>query len=149
VVSPDDVAALLHKYRTLQQLGDSRAARMAVGATSFPPEERPARREAMQKLAARFPGVLRELDLYDAAAVSGRIMQLEAGVVLPWMVAVHRFHAVLEMLLRQRRGRAPECPPELAQRAARPPEGKLSRLAQQVVASEMRTTVEQVVQWLA
>lgn len=120
-------AALRVKYRALKELGDARLARAATGATSFPEEERPARRRAMKELAARFPGTLRELDLYDPDEVARRIAALESTRTEPWMPVVARYHQVLAGLLARREG------------SPRP-----SRAAMEIVARELGLDVDGV-----
>lgn len=60
-----------------------------------------------QRLAARFPGALKELDRLPLDEIDRRVAALEVaaagGGVAPWMVAVDAYHEALRALLAQKR----------------------------------------------
>lgn len=64
-----------------------------------------------QRLAARFPGALKELDRLPLDEIDRRAAALEAaastGVVAPWMIAVDAYHAALRELLAAKRREGP------------------------------------------
>jgi hypothetical protein len=96
----EELRALAEKYETL-------AAMRQREAGGEPPHEN----VFYQRLAARFPGALKELDRLPLEEIDRRARELrfaaESGEVAAWMVAVAAYHARLkELLLAKRRGEA-------------------------------------------
>src|SRR5438552_1202282 len=122
----DDLARRLEqladKYRTLAELRARREQREAEGWTRFSDDEGRQRGAAFRRVAARFPGALRELHSSPAAvlaakasAVEAELAELRAGggaPARPWIAVVLDFHATLaealavKMWLARRLGRA-------------------------------------------
>ncbi|MEW5853762.1 MAG: hypothetical protein AB2A00_33615 [Myxococcota bacterium] len=112
-----ELEELRHKYEVLLRLHDEREAAAAAGLTGFSGAERDARRLAMKRLAARFPGALRELDALDRAALLDRRQALQAVLdaappELPgllaqpahtWMSWMWLFHALTREMLHVKR----------------------------------------------
>ena len=83
---PTDAHALqqlLHKYQVLTELADQRAAAISRGENGFTGEPQLRRRKAMRKLAARFPGALRELDTFDPIIIARRMAELQRAIAQP------------------------------------------------------------------
>jgi hypothetical protein len=127
----------------------------------------------LRALASEFPGALRELDALPEEEIERRLSLLEAtepGAEAPWMVAMHWFHLELGALLRAKRWLGPgrtiggdavvrfeaaHAGDEHALRwssrlnaVARPPEGRLSRLALTEAATRARLAPEELRRWL-
>ncbi|MFO0614226.1 MAG: hypothetical protein U0414_16675 [Polyangiaceae bacterium] len=100
IVDAEELRALAEKYETLGAMRRREAA-------GEPPHEN----AFYQRLAARFPGALKELDRLPLDEIDRRAHELEraasSGVALPWMVAVAAYHAKLrDLLAAKRRGEA-------------------------------------------
>jgi hypothetical protein len=106
----DDLAALAGKYRTLEALRRRREHLEADGATTFTEAEGPARRDAFRRVAARFPGALRELDATPADVLGARAAAVEAALAAHlrgdppppdarWIDVVLDFHETLRRAL--------------------------------------------------
>jgi hypothetical protein len=103
VTPPEDLAALASKYEEMLAL------RLAQDRARHEPsfsEHTP--REALQTLAARFPGALREMDELPLDVIRARIDDLRAAArdpsrVAPWMNAQSVFHALARGALAAKR----------------------------------------------
>ncbi len=135
-------AALRGKYEEMLALRD-----LSVRAETDP-------RPRLVKLAARFPGALRELDALAREEIVARIELLdrvERGEPAPrWVHAMHRFHALVRGVLFVKRSRArtnegvaDRWPDEAAEwradveRIARPPRGRLMDLVYERLGREL------------
>ncbi len=89
---PAELAALGEKYRRLAALRAERAA----GAP-------PAPRDVLRRLAAAYPGALRELDTMPLPEIAARVDALDravrGGAVEPWMRYVAAFHVLMRAVL--------------------------------------------------
>src|SRR5262247_3095372 len=72
------LAALADKYRTLAQLRARREQREAQGWTRFSEGEGRERGAAFRRVAARFPGALRELHASPSAVLAAKARAVEA-----------------------------------------------------------------------
>lgn len=101
------VEELVEKYEALVSLRRTREEAVMRGMNAFPAHERPARRQTMRALAARFPGSLRELDDTDVDGLQARLAELQStrqGKPLQtWMEACALFHAEVRDVLAARR----------------------------------------------
>jgi hypothetical protein len=128
----EDLLSLLEKYREMVRLRE-------VALEPDPPDPR----ADLKRLAARFPGALREIDqlaldeLHDRLRVVERA--IEGGEPPRWLEWCASYHSVLRVALEARLARASgearrerdDDPPELALlmvRVLRPPEGRLNPL---------------------
>jgi len=124
----------------------------ALSASSTPHDPRP----RMVRLAARWPGALREIDALPRAQIDERIAVLtrvEDGTLEPaprWVQAMHRFHALARGVLFVKRTLRPgeqrderPWPSEAAEwkadvaRIARPPRGRLMDLVYERLGREL------------
>jgi hypothetical protein len=125
--TPDDLRALVRKYRTLAVVHRALAAWQ---------DERAA--ELDGELAAEFPGALRELQTLPLDEIERRADALEraaslATAVEPWMVWMHGYHRLLRRALRAKRRLPPDEGDDPFDEAflhavAHPPGGRLNRL---------------------
>ena len=88
-VTLDELDALRAKYEEM----------LAMRVTHEAGDDGPDVRERMAKLAAPFPGALREIDELDLEEIRRRVRSLELvlrgeGPVLPWMEAMALFHTL-------------------------------------------------------
>jgi hypothetical protein len=102
---------LVEKYRVLASLRARREEFEAVGRSGFSGEELGARRDAFRRLAAEFPGALRELDSCDASVLRARLrdaleerdrIAADPSIVAPsrrWIAIAIDYHATLRELL--------------------------------------------------
>lgn len=100
------------KYFQLLELRAAREARIAAGASRFPPEEAAGRRRAFRVLARRFPGALKELDTRDIDELGAILTAVRAaregratGAQERWLHVVWSRHAALRLALAVRRWR--------------------------------------------
>jgi len=130
---------------------EMRALRL-LAASGLPHDPRP----QMVKLAARWPGALRELDALPGHEIDARVALLcrvEEGAVEPapsWVGAMHRFHALARGVLYVKRslrdgtdggwpGEAAEWRGDVA-RIAKPPRGRLMVLVFERLGRELGVT---------
>lgn len=105
---PDDLQMLREKYDALLELRQARSIAIHEGLHSFSPEDSLRRREHMKRLAARFPGALREMEVLSESALRHRRDAIDAVLsgansTLPfWMKAVSLFHPALRAVLTSR-----------------------------------------------
>jgi hypothetical protein len=141
---PNEVAALTDKY---QQLLELRRARERG--------EPPPPRLVFQRLAARFPGALRELDRMPMPTLERRIAELAlaraSGVTRDWMAISASYHELLRFALRYK-GKAPDltalpagCDREFLDRLAEPPGGRVVPLVCGAIARVLGREVADVV----
>jgi hypothetical protein len=94
-----DFLALSEKYRELAALRRARSG-----------GEKPAPRDALRRLAARFPGALNELDTMELGEIEARAVSLDraaaGGAIEPWMQWIHLYHRLLRVALGIRRSAA-------------------------------------------
>ncbi len=100
-----ELAELAEKYRTLTTLRARREQLEDVGRAGFSDDEGKQRRQAFAKIAAKFPGALRELEVTSAAVLGQKAARVEqtlvgvrgnAGHEIPaWMQVVNGFHRTL------------------------------------------------------
>jgi hypothetical protein len=142
-VTPAQIDRLRVKYRLLLQLRETRDAAIIEGFTEFPEDEQRPRRTTMKALAAEFPGALRELDDTSLEEVRERLVELDAGVVSPWMEAVSLFHWALREALALRREPGASCSfwsGEALGTVRAPPTGRLLDVVWTAVAAELNVT---------
>ena len=107
----------------------------AAAAEPFTPGELDERRRAFKRLAADFPGALRELDASDALTLADKLSAVQAeartvadggSVTRRWVLVVIDFHSILAGLLRLKLavGRGDPVGPE-ADPVRRPAGGRL------------------------
>jgi hypothetical protein len=110
-MSLEDLRQLHAKYLELIRLRSARELIEAAGG-HFAPDDMIGRRDAFRRLAASFPGSLRELDetrrvvlLAKASAVAEEIERVAAGGRLerPWIAITIDFHKTLGRLLKLKR----------------------------------------------
>jgi hypothetical protein len=98
------VSRLTHKYTEILALRDAHARG----------EDPPDVKERMRALASRCPGALRELDRLPREAIVDKLAALErvtdASSIVPWMVAIDRYHRWLRVGLRRRSALGPPSP---------------------------------------
>lgn len=111
----------------------------------------------MARLAARYPGALRELDALPLAAIRSRIAALsraerDASRVARWMIAQSRFHSLArgalaaKRWLAERKGGLPHAASAWKadlDRIAKPPRGRLMDLVHARVAAELGITADE------
>lgn len=132
-----DCAELAHLAEKYALLADLRRRKVADG---YVPE-----RKIFRALAARYPGVLHELETLPLGVIDERARLLRqaaaGGAVEPWMSWVHAYHALLRagLWVKRHRGRGTdaalalgasrharfEVSAEFACLCARPPDGRL------------------------
>lgn len=114
-------------------------------------------RSSMKKLAARYPGALREIDRLEMKTIRRRIAEIaraehDATRVTPWMIAQARFHSLARGVLAAKRWLAAPTSslPRSAvswkddlDRVARPPRGRLMELVFARLADELGLDVDE------
>jgi hypothetical protein len=112
-----DLAALRDKYRRLLVMRRESEAYAARGVFRLTGEAQRERHTRARKIAARFPGALRELDALDAEGLAARLAEVEAelgearehpGRVRPrrrWIRLVLDYHAEVRAALAAKRAR--------------------------------------------
>ena len=145
---------LRDKYLRLRALREEHAR-----ARREPTNAEPDPRAAMTRLAADFPGALREIDRLPAHVIDARIAELEAVMegapVAPWVQAHLHIHSRARAVLAAKRGmggartpddthraRFPEVADEL-ERIAAPPGGRLMPLVTAWVAARLGVSEEE------
>ncbi len=126
----EDLAALAEKYETLAAMR-----RAHDGGQPAPP------RGEIRAFAARFPGALFELDTLPLDIIDGRARALRLATggagpvtILPWMMWMVRYHALVRADLARRR----------AGRSASGPRTRATSLAIATIAAESAATVDEV-----
>ncbi|MBX3231681.1 MAG: hypothetical protein KIT84_23360 [Labilithrix sp.] len=136
------ISALRDKYERMRALREAHA-------RADEPDPRP----ALQRLAAEFPGALRELDRLPIDEIAHRILALRAAEADPariegWMIAEHTFHRYARGVLATKRWLSDHVPDEAAFRRALPtldPEAALFATDLEAVASPPRGRVMDLV----
>ncbi|HZS40890.1 MAG TPA: hypothetical protein VFF06_28850 [Polyangia bacterium] len=117
---PAELAALARKYRVMAELRRTLPGH-ALGENDDALDETPEQREALRRLAAEFPGALRELDTLETDELERRRDALAAaaagGAVEPWMRWLDGYHSLMRAALAVKRRLATRRPVDAEARA--------------------------------
>ena len=102
------LAALEEKYAGLRALRADREAAEREGRVAFAPDAGPVRIAAFRAIATRFPGALRQLDVFDAAALEARRVgvaaaRVDGGPLPMWVAITLDYHALVREALAVKR----------------------------------------------